>query len=271
MTAEIFKGPVQVIDKRQTENPLESFAFDDFLQHQISEDHIPKVRFWVHSPYIILGLQDARLPSLTYGLDYINDAGFNYIVRNSGGLGVVLDEGVLNISLILPKADFQYIENGYDIMTMLVKKMFPEGHIEAYEITESYCPGTYDLSISGKKFAGISQRRIKDGVAVQIYLSVTGSGAKRAQMMKEFYRDANALLSEKFFYPNINPDKMASLNELLGMDLSIEQVEERTLNALRSMGAELETFPVLDNEQALQYAQFLRNIEARNRKYVSFD
>ena len=101
MTAEIFKGPVQVIDKRQTENPLESFAFDDFLQHQISEDHIPKVRFWVHSPYIILGLQDARLPSLTYGLDYINDAGFNYIVRNSGGLGVVLDEGVLNISLIM--------------------------------------------------------------------------------------------------------------------------------------------------------------------------
>ena len=271
MTAEFFNGPMEVIGRMRTEDPFESFAFDDFLQHQISEDNVPKVRFWVHSPYIILGLQDARLPKLSYGLDYISDAGFDYIVRNSGGLGVVLDEGVLNLSLILPKADFQYIENGYDIMTELVTKMFPEGKIEAYEISASYCPGTYDLSIGGKKFAGISQRRIKDGVAVQIYLSVTGSGSERALMMQDFYRDAHAKDSVKFTYPVINPDHMASLNELLGADFSIEEVEERALQALRNLGAELTDYPVLNDEQQDQYEQFLGNIKERNRKYVTFD
>ena len=271
MTADFFNRPVEVIGKMQTAHPFESFAFDDFLQHQISEDNVPKVRFWVHSPYIILGLQDARLPELSYGLDYISDAGYDYIVRNSGGLGVVLDEGVLNISLVLPKADFPYIEKGYDIMTELVTKMFPEGKVEAYEISASYCPGSYDLSIGGKKFAGISQRRIKDGVAVQIYLSVTGSGSERARMMKDFYRDAHAENSTKFTYPVINPDHMASLNELLGTDLSIEDVEKRALDALRSMGAELEDYSGFDDEQEAQYEQFLRNIKERNKKYVTFD
>ena len=271
MTAEFFNGPLEVIGKMQTAHPFESFAFDDFLHHQISEDNVPKVRFWVHSPYIILGLQDARLPKLTFGLDYISDAGFDFIVRNSGGLGVVLDEGVLNISLVLPKADFPYIEKGYDIMTELVTKMFPEGKVEAYEISASYCPGTYDLSIGGKKFAGISQRRIKDGVAVQIYLCVTGSGSERAQFMKDFYRDAHAEDSEKFSYPVINPDHMASLNELLDADFSIEDVERRALETLQSMGAELEDYPGPDDNQQAMYEQFLGNIKERNKKYVTFD
>ena len=57
-----------------------------------------------------------------------------------------------------------------------------EVEIEAKEIVGSYCPGSYDLSIAGKKFAGISQRRIRNGVAVQIYLCVSGSGQERAQL-----------------------------------------------------------------------------------------
>lgn len=269
MTANYFTGTVEVIDKARTDHPFESFAFDDFLQHEISKDNVPKVRFWVHSPYIILGLQDARLPRLSHGLDFFSDAGYDFIVRNSGGLGVVLDEGVLNISLILPKADFQYIENGYDIMVELITAMFPEGTIEAYEISDSYCPGSYDLSIDGKKFAGISQRRIKDGVAVQIYLSVTGSGSARASMMGEFYRHAHAAESTKFTYPRINPNKMASLNELLNANYSIEEVEERALKALSSMGANLKDFPVLTDDQTEQYERLLENIKERNNKYVN--
>src|SRR5699024_12425718 len=126
MTAELFNGTVEVIGRLRTRHPFESFAFDDFLQHQISEDNVPKIRFWVHSPYIILGLQDARLPKLPYGLNYISDAGFDYIVRNSGGVGGVVDEGILNISLVFPKAEVQFIANGYDISKRMLKNMVSE-------------------------------------------------------------------------------------------------------------------------------------------------
>ena len=78
----------------------------------------------------------------------------------------------------------------------LIKLMFAdfEVEIEAREIVGSYCPGSYDLSIDGKKFAGISQRRIRNGVAVQIYLCVNGSGEERAQLLRIFMKP---LLQEK--------------------------------------------------------------------------
>lgn len=48
----------------------------------------------------MLGIQDTRLPFLEDGVKLLEDEGYRVIVRNSGGLAVVLDEGVLNISLI---------------------------------------------------------------------------------------------------------------------------------------------------------------------------
>ena len=75
------------------------------------------------------------------------------------------------------------IDAGYELMYELIKKMFSsfEVEINAYEIVGSYCPGSFDLSIGGKKFAGISQRRIRGGIAIQIYLCISGSGSERAE------------------------------------------------------------------------------------------
>ena len=87
-----------------------------------------------------------------------------------------------------------------------LKEMFAEfDEIEAREIVGSYCPGSYDLSIDGKKFAGISQRRLKKGVAVQIYLCVNGSGSERAEMIRRFYELSKKGEETKFAYPQIVP------------------------------------------------------------------
>src|SRR5690606_18103662 len=119
---------------------------------------------------------------------YLQSQGYHPIVRNSGGLAVVLDAGVLNISLVVSEKESAIdIPAGYDMMLELVQALFPEAPIDAYEIVGSYCPGSYDLSIGGKKFAGISQRRIRKGIAVQVYLCVEGSGAARAELIRNFY------------------------------------------------------------------------------------
>ena len=73
------------------------------------------------------------------------------------------------------------IDEGYDLMLDLVDAALEGADVKAYEIHGSYCPGSYDLSIAGKKFAGVSQNALK-GVAIQIYLSVSGSGAGRAEV-----------------------------------------------------------------------------------------
>jgi octanoyl-[GcvH]:protein N-octanoyltransferase len=218
-------------------NALQSFGTDDTLCASVGAGEAPATaRTWVHHNTVVLGIQDTKLPFLKEARDFLRTQGYQSIVRNSGGLAVVLDDGVLNISLILPETEKGIdINRGYDTMWLLVQNMFAEFNkqIEAREIVGSYCPGSYDLSIAGRKFAGISQRRLKKGVAVQIYLCVNGSGSARAQMIKQFYEIAKNGEQTKFDYPEIVPEVMASLSELLGENLSIGDCLLRLLNQLK--------------------------------------
>ncbi|GAA3316596.1 hypothetical protein GCM10020331_013050 [Ectobacillus funiculus] len=66
----------------------------------------------------------------------------------------MLDEGVLNMSLILRETENSIdINRGYDAMWNLIQRMLKDYNatIEAKEIIGSYCPGSYDLSIQSKK------------------------------------------------------------------------------------------------------------------------
>lgn len=249
-----------------TSHPFESFAYDDLLMHMVSEDHITKARTWVHDDFVILGLQDMRLPNLESGIKFLEDSGMSYIVRNSGGLGVVLDKDVLNLSIIVHKDKAPTIEVGYELMFNLMQEILPEVTVDAYEIVGSYCPGNFDLSIDGKKFAGISQRRIRDGVSVQIYLAVSGSGADRARIMQEFYKHSEAEHSAKFMYPSIDPNVMASLAELTGKPLTVEIVEGRIKDTLTKHYGTMHMLPPFssDNED---YTKFLHNMKKRNARF----
>jgi octanoyl-[GcvH]:protein N-octanoyltransferase len=170
--------------------------------------------------------------------------------------------------LILPEKEKGIdINRGYDTMWQLIQEMFAEYHkkIEAREIVGSYCPGSYDLSIDGKKFAGISQRRLKKGVAVQIYLCVTGSGSQRAQVIKQFYEIAKGDQPTKFTYPEIVPDVMASLSELLDMPMTITDVMLRLLNQLKKNSGHLYSGVLNELELELLPGYYQRIVE-RNEK-----
>lgn len=203
-------------------DPKQSFAMDDTLCASVGKGLSPATaRSWVHHNTIVLGIQDTRLPFLQDGVKLLEGEGYRVIVRNSGGLAVVLDEGVLNVSLIFAEQKKGIdIDRGYDAMVELIRRMLSmyEVDIEAYEIVGSYCPGSYDLSINGKKFAGISQRRLRGGVAVQIYLCADGSGRERADLIRRFYETAlkDRRHEVKAVFPDIQPDTMASLSELTG-------------------------------------------------------
>ncbi|WP_245747377.1 lipoate--protein ligase family protein [Anaerobacillus alkalidiazotrophicus] len=251
-----------------TFNPLQSFAIDDTLCASVGEGvSSPSVRTWVHQDTIVLGIQDSRLPYIKAGINYLNSLGYKVIVRNSGGLAVVLDEGVLNISLILKENRHFSINSGYDAMYELICAMFKEetNNIEAGEIIGSYCPGSYDLSIDGKKFAGISQRRVRGGVAVQIYLCVNGSGRDRAAVIKEFYHLSIAGTETKFSYPEIIPSTMASLTELLKIELTVQDVMLRLLKVLQQqIGATIEPSQITVNEMPLFETNLQRMIKRNN-------
>lgn len=249
-----------------------SFAIDDTLCASVGKNESPATaRTWVHHQTIVLGIQDTKLPFLEDGLQFLHDQGYQVIVRNSGGLAVVLDKDVLNISLIFPESEKGIdIDRGYDAMLDLIKHMLKEydANIEAREIVGSYCPGSYDLSINGKKFAGISQRRLRGGVAVQIYLCVTGSGEDRADLIRQFYELSLKKEQTKFVFPTIKPETMSSLSDLLGVNLTVEKLLYQLLFTLKEHSQDLISSSLTVEEQLLFQQNLVRMID-RNEKVFS--
>ncbi|MGE7664422.1 lipoate--protein ligase family protein [Ureibacillus composti] len=253
-------------------SPLESFAMDDTLCHLVGQQMTsPTIRTWVHDHTVVLGIQDHRLPFVQEGIEYLKSGGYDSIVRNSGGLAVVLDEGVLNVSIVLSeKQNAININSGYDVMVDFIKLLFPSvaNQIEAYEIVGSYCPGTYDLSIGGKKFAGISQRRLRDGVAVQIYLCIEGSGSERAQLIKNFYDSSLKGEETKFSYPNIQPEVMASLSELLNEKITVQETVLNLQTLLQNLSSNFHPIQLNEEETEL-YTFYLKRVLERNEKMLA--
>ncbi|HLR52927.1 MAG TPA: lipoate--protein ligase family protein [Candidatus Avamphibacillus sp.] len=219
-----------------------SFAIDDALATSVSNRKSPPaMRLWVHPKTIVLGIPDVRIPYIEEGVQLLANQGYHVMVRNSGGLAVALDEGVLNLSLILPDVKHLSIHDCYEAMVNFVQYMLKDltNEIKAFEIVGSYCPGDYDLSISNKKFAGISQRRIKDGAAIQIYLDVRGNSNERAALIRKFY-DAGIKGEEtRFTYPTVQPETMASLSDLLNVNLSVKDMKQRVLSTLEELNDEV--------------------------------
>ncbi|MEC0281918.1 octanoyl-[GcvH]:protein N-octanoyltransferase [Terribacillus saccharophilus] len=269
----LFKTPeFRIIDHSGEDGPeqaMASFAIDDALAISVGENLAPPTaRLWIHDRTIMLGIPDSRLPYIKEGISYLQEKGYKAVVRNSGGLAVLLDKGVVNLSFIFPDAKHIGIHDGYQAMVSFIQYIFQDltDKIEAFEIVGSYCPGTYDLSIDGRKFAGISQRRVKDGSAVQIYLCVDGSGAARAEIVQGFYERAKKDAETRFTFPDVVPETMASLEELLQVSLTSEQVCKRIVDGLASI-----THIDPSSEMTVQEAQLqqerMKLMRARNENF----
>src|SRR5690625_4534432 len=123
---------------------ITSFAIDDALALSVSDQSSPPIlRLWSHPATVVLGIPDTRLPFIEAGIKLLTEQGYHVIVRNSGGLAVALDEGVLNMSLILPEVKHLSIHDCYEAMVSFVQYMLKDltNDIKAFEIVDSYCPG----------------------------------------------------------------------------------------------------------------------------------
>lgn len=231
-----------------TPNYFMPFALTDELTTYAGIHQQPIIHFWQLDHAMILGMKDTRVTSLKKGIDVLNKAEYPAVVRNSGGLGVISDTGVLNVSLILPNSKEKKLEidYAYTLMWTWLKSVYEtkELSIDAFEITDSYCPGTFDLSINGKKFAGIAQRRVKNGIAVMSYLSINGNQKKRGESVRDFYTESLGTDFGTNGYPPVNPSTMETLEELINQPLTIQQVKKQLLSVF--------TLEQLDNHSLMQ-------------------
>jgi len=224
----------------------------------VSENKQPVIHFWVTPPTVILGMQDKRLNNLPAGLEMLNDKDYLFYLRNSGGLGVVTDAGILNCSLFLPDKDNLQIDDAYEKMYSLLKQAFST-KIKTGEITKSYCPGTYDLSIDNQKFAGISQRRAGNAVAVMAYISINGNQKYRSQLMKDFYEISDFPNHQHSVYPEIDTHAMENLDKLLQTELTINAAKERIIKVLQKHHYDIDRKSFFIVQDSLPYQEAYNN------------
>ena len=254
---------------------FQPFALTDLLTRQADQTQQGFLHFWEATNTVILGMQDTRVTDLAAGLAVLKGANYRFLARNSGGLAVVADEGILNFSVILPIEDAHSvsIDTGYEMMLAIIRGALQPFKVEivAAEVPDSYCPGTYDLSIHGKKFAGIAQRRIRNGMAVMIYLSVNGPQPARGALVRDFYQASLGADFGKGKFPAVNPDSMANLAELLNTDLTVEQLKEVILSYVQSQLAtplitsETEAY-IAAHDLAADYEEHLTKMLTRNEE-----
>ncbi|QFP79048.1 lipoyl protein ligase domain-containing protein [Latilactobacillus graminis] len=201
-----------------------AFAHTNSLLALSNQTQQPIIHFWTLTENVILGMMDTKLPAYPQATQALTTAHYAHFVRNAGGLGIVSDDGVLNISFYLPAmANRLTIKQAYALMHQLFTTTFTDYPvtIDHFEVTHSYCPGEYDLSINGQKFAGIAQRRAKNGIAVLLYASINGDQLARGQLMHTFYTAGQAHTQTRWTFPDVIPDTMANLADLLDYPLSV--------------------------------------------------
>lgn len=250
--------------------PSSPFALTDAFIQQTVATQQPILHFWSTNPLVILGMMDTKLPDFEPALSVLKEAQHGYVVRNSGGLAVVSDPGVLNLSLVFPEEDQRIsINEGYRRMHYLIEQTFSVygKTIDAIEIPDSYCPGEYDLSIDGRKIAGISQRRIKGGVAIMIYLSVNGDQTKRGELIRSFYQTGLAGKETKWSFPDVRPDSMTTLEEAFNTSFSVTQVKHSIALTLQNLTIQLGTGMYTESIHQ-NYLTGMEKMKKRNEKLL---
>lgn len=259
-----------VFDDQTIAPPLgadETLAYQDsFIRWLPSQQATPTgiIHFYpIGSPTILLGAKDTRLPQWRQGNQWLIDNGYQLSLRSHGGLAVVCDEGILNVGIASDLTQFPLsIDEAYEQMVTLVRTTLAPFnlHVEAYEIAHSYCPGTYDLVINGTKIGGIAQRRFKNGVTTAAYISVCGNQQERAALIRDYYRIGKA----DHTYPNIHPESMVSLSDLLDAPMTVAEFKACLLNTVHQF-ATTSTGDYMDDNLQTIYAKMLPVAHQRSR------
>lgn len=247
------------------------FALDEVVARKVGEGTFPPViHLWRHRQALVLGMRDRRLPNADETMRKFEEDGFSVTVRNSGGAVVPIDSGVLNVSVILPNPNRRMAFNqDFEMMYQLIKGALGSlgAQVDKGEISGSYCPGDYDLSVNGRKFCGIAQRRQTAAFIVQAFVVVDGSGEERADWARQFYENASHRDSKDSLL--VRPRAMASLSELF--NVSMDHFRQGLVRFLMEQGGYYNTANVhrslarMETEIERKMEDLKRRYEARER------
>ncbi|MGD8191120.1 lipoate--protein ligase family protein [Brevibacillus ginsengisoli] len=216
-----------------TASPVLPIAIDEAFANLMAEPNSkPIVHLWIYERALFLGRRDAKLPRLEKALQQTARQGYGALLRSSGGACVPLDQGVLNMAILLPDRNIS-IDDFFQLATsMLQEGLSSYGEIEIGEVLGSYCVGDYDFAMNGKKIGGMAQRRTRFGSILQLCINVEGSGLERGRLMERFYQEAGLQEMESHKpIPSIEAETIGSVSDQMKKEITVAEVKSALWDA----------------------------------------
>lgn len=206
---------------------LQPLAWEELMCRRVGAGHPPVVHMWRHTDGMTIGLRDRRLTNAAAAMQQIQQEGTSICVRPSGGAAVPLHPGILNLSIILPNPRHRInIHDDFKFMAEWISRaVYPWiRDVHTGEVDGAFCPGDYDISIHGRKFCGIAQRRQAKAYIITAFVIVDGHGDELAAQIRQFYERAAG--PDDQGYPEVRQGTMGGLQELAGVPSVDEYMAE---------------------------------------------
>lgn len=149
---------------------------------------------WQAPQALIVGPTEGRLSNLTTAANHLRSEGWPVVRRHSGGSTCPVSSETLQIAIARLGVPGVTIETAYQQLASLICTVIRSYGLEPAVgiIPNSFCPGRFDISISGRKVAGLSQRWHHTGgrmiVTTASTLIVDGGSRYLVQAVNLFYR-----------------------------------------------------------------------------------
>jgi octanoyl-[GcvH]:protein N-octanoyltransferase len=164
-----------------------------------SQSNAFKLIVWRCTPALLVTTSETRLPCFDESAAQMQSAGWPVVVRKSGGAACPVGPGTVQIATIEAAREGTTMSIKYDALAKLIISMLASFQVDSQiaPVAGAYCPGRHDLSIRGRKIAGISQRwfRNRYGVRCAIAsasLNVEEPPEKLASAVNDFFARAGS-------------------------------------------------------------------------------
>ncbi|ADZ70887.1 Lipoate-protein ligase A-like protein [Polymorphum gilvum SL003B-26A1] len=191
--------------------------FDDLsvLSETVAQgSQSPCVVLWRTAQALSVTRSEARLPAFAEALERLDLAGWPIVVRRGGGSAFPIGPGTLQVSLLtrkgVPDVDFDRL---YDRLAGLVRQGLANLGMPSRvgEIANAFCRGRYDISVDGRKVAGLSQAwGGKGAVVAEASILIAADVRGGAEAVNRFHALAGSDL-------RCDPQASASLVQLAGI------------------------------------------------------
>lgn len=148
----------------------------------MSDSAAPTLLLWRSQRALLVTRQDTHARRFREASNEMAAAGWPIVLRRSGGSACPVGPGTVQAAMIEPAVAGTTMHAKYDALAELIHSTLHFFGISSLTgpVAAAYCPGSYDLTVEGKKIAGMSQHWFRNRGGIRCVVTAASVNAEEA-------------------------------------------------------------------------------------------